>query len=209
MEQLHVPKVHNTVCTLDTHCHTNWQSNMYLRSTIQCVLWIHIVKPTDRATCIQGLQDSEYSGYKLSYQLTEQNVKDLQYSVYSGYTLSYQLTEQHVSKVYNTVCTLDTHCHTNWQSNMYLRSTIQWILGTDIVIPTDRATCILGLQYNVYSGYILSYQLTEQHVSKFYNTVCTLDTHCHTNWQSNMYLRSTIQCVLWIHIVIPTDRATC
>ena len=150
-----------------------------------------------------------YSGYILSYQLTEQHVKGLQYCVYSAYTLSYQLTEQHVSKVYNTVCILDTHWHTNWQSNMYLRSKIQWVLWIHIVIPTDRATCIQGLQYSVYSGYTLSYQLTEQHVSKVYNTVCTLDTHCHTNWQSNMYPRSTIQCVLWIYIVIPTDRATC
>ena len=155
---------------------------MYLRSTIQWVPWIHIVIPTDRATCIQGLQ----------------------YSEYPGYTLSYQLTEQHVSKVYNTVSTLDTHCHTNWQSNMFPRSTIQWVLLIHIVIPTDRARCLQGLQYSVYSRYTLSYQLTEQHVkdlqyseyseytlsyqlteqhvSKVYNTVSTLDTNCHTNW---------------------------
>ena len=161
LTEKHVPKVYNTVCTLDTHCRTNWQSNMYLRSTIQCVLWIHIVIPTDRATCIQGLQYSEYSGYKLSYQLIEQHylrptiqcvlwihiviptdratcIQGLQYS---GYTLSYQLTQQHVSNVYNTVSTLDTYCHSNWQSNMYLRSTIQCVLWIHIVIPPNRATC--------------------------------------------------------------------
>ena len=116
--------------------------------------------------------------------------------MYSGYTLSYQLTEQHVPKVYNTVCTLDTHCHTNWQSNMYPRSTIQCVLWIHIVIPTDKATCIQGLQYSVYSGYTLTYQLTEQHVPKVYNTVCTLDTHCRTNWQSNMLKTYNTVCTL-------------